>query len=180
MSILKRIYSLANDFLDSIFKLILVFFLKKNLNSDRNGSSIEEFSLNSLDHSKTDTTRGRQIKNSEKKMKKVTIMIVLVTLNFAIGWFPTHLFIIIRRVRTIDPSTNEYVFLQVFKLVAHTLSYLTPVVNVCLYAFFNENFQKPLKEICLKLACNFEKQKRLIFQTQTQRERSASLKTTPL
>ena len=115
-------------------------------------------------------------------MKKVTIMIILVTLNFAIGWLPTHLFIIIRRIRTIDPNTNEYVYLQVFKIVAHTLSYLTPVVNVCLYAFFNENFQKPLKEIYLKAFCKYDKQTRLVFNAQTngepfQKNRSGSLKT---
>ena len=135
-----------------------------------------------MDNSKAATVKSRQQKNSEQKMKKVTIMIILVTLNFAIGWLPTHLFIIIRRIRTIDPNTNEYVYLQVFKIVAHTLSYLTPVVNVCLYAFFNENFQKPLEEIYLKMVCKYDKQKRLIFTAQTkgetfQKERSASLKT---
>jgi hypothetical protein len=167
----QRVFSMVKNFKLGFFSLNQ----KKNLNTDRNGTSNEEFSLNSLENSKSATVRSRQQKNSEKKMKKVTIMIILVTLNFAIGWMPTHLFIIIRRIRTIDPNTNEYVYLQVFKIVAHTLSYLTPVINVCLYAFFNENFQKPLKEIYLKLVCKYDKNKRLIFNAQANRERSGSL-----
>ena len=121
--------------------------------------------------------RAKPKSNTDQKKKKVTIMIILVTLNFAIGWFPTHLFIIIRRLRNVDPNTNEYVYLQVFKIVAHTLSYMTPVVNVCLYAFFNENFQKPLYEIYLRMCCRYEVYKRRIYQNQN---RSCSLKTSPL
>lgn len=80
-------------------------------------------------------------------------MVVLVSLNFAVGWLPTHLFIIIKQLKKIEPGTDEYAYLQLFKTVAHTLSYLTPVINPCLYAFFNENYRAPLKEIWLKLTC---------------------------
>lgn len=44
-------------------------------------------------------------------------------------------------------------YLAVLKLVANTLSYLTPVINPCVYAFFNENFRKSFIEILYQVTC---------------------------
>lgn len=87
----------------------------------------------------------------ENKKKRVTKMVALVTLNFGICWLPTHLNIIMRSLLQ-DPA-QYYAYLALFKLTAHTLSYLTPVINPCFYAFYNENFRKSLKEIWGQVTC---------------------------
>jgi hypothetical protein len=93
---------------------------------------------------------------SESRKKKVTTMVAVVTLNFGICWFPTHLFIILRAlIESHDP--NVFSYLHAFKLVAHTLSYLTPVINPILYAFYNENFLLPLQDIWAKVTCRSTK-----------------------
>lgn len=85
----------------------------------------------------------------QKKKKRVTMMVILVTLNFGVCWMPTHLMVILRSL-----VSNPYSpYLAVLKLVANTLSYLTPVINPCVYAFFNENFRKSFIEILYQVTC---------------------------
>ncbi|RNA11054.1 kiSS-1 receptor [Brachionus plicatilis] len=100
---------------------------------------------------RVDTKKARKSKKSENRKKKVTTMVAVVTLNFGICWLPTHLFIIFK------PSLSEYPYLfpylSLFKLVAHTLSYLTPVINPCLYAFYNENFRNSFYDLCFRVSC---------------------------
>ena len=90
------------------------------------------------------------------KKRKVTIMVILVTVNFAICWLPTHLFIIIKRSVSIEQNSDAYIYLSLFKIIAHTLSYLTPVINPCLYAFFNENFRSSFHDLWLMMTCRYK------------------------
>ncbi len=78
----------------------------------------------------------------KSKTKKVTQMVAIVTLNFGICWFPTHLFALLRHFHPdlIHASNSMYIF----KIFANTLTYLTPCFNPCLYGFYNENFRTPL------------------------------------
>ncbi len=99
----------------------------------------------------------KQGSNSESRKKKVTTMVAVVTLNFGICWLPTHLFIILKRLIRVSPDSNAYVYLTIFKLIAHTLSYLTPVINPVLYAFYNENFLLPLIDIWSRITCRSAK-----------------------
>jgi hypothetical protein len=99
---------------------------------------------------------NKQQHKPQNKKRKVTIMVVLVTVNFAVCWLPTHLFIIIKRSVAIEQNSDEYIYLSLFKIIAHTLSYLTPVINPCLYAFFNENFRSSFYDLWLKLTCRYK------------------------
>ena len=82
-------------------------------------------------------------------------MVVIVTINFAVCWLPTHLFIIIKSAFFSEPDLplNAYVALTIFKQFAHTLSYLTPVINPFLYAFYNENFRSSILLFFKDITC---------------------------
>ena len=85
------------------------------------------------------------------KRQRVTKMVALVTLNFGVCWLPTHLISLLREFDSNFPyGENAQMYMYLLKLSAHTLTYITPVINPCLYAFYNENFRLPLSEI-LKL-----------------------------
>ena len=95
-------------------------------------------------------------KKSETRRRKVTKMVALVTLNFTLCWLPTHLFIIIKLLfytSEADLPLHVFTALSLFKQFAHTLSYLTPVINPCLYAFFNDNFRASMKLFFKRFSC---------------------------
>jgi hypothetical protein len=75
------------------------------------------------------------------KTKKVTKLVTLVTLNFILCWLPAHLFLLFRMILDINTITSTMLLL---KLLAHTLTYMTPVINPILYGFYNDNFRQPL------------------------------------
>ena len=81
-------------------------------------------------------------------------MVALVTLNFGICWLPTHLLIIVYRSTSEDMLYYYHPYFVSFKYFAHTLSYLTPVVNPCVYAFYNENFRTSLFDILRRVFYN--------------------------
>ncbi|CAF1096430.1 unnamed protein product [Brachionus calyciflorus] len=100
--------------------------------------------------------KSKKIKKSENRKKKVTTMVAVVTLNFGICWLPTHLFIILKT--TLGDSNPQLLpYLSLFKLFAHTLSYLTPVINPCLYAFYNENFRSCFYDLWFRMTCKSNK-----------------------
>ena len=88
---------------------------------------------------------------TRKKTRKVTKLVSVVTLNFAICWLPANFFIIL--IVFVDKLDSEFIkhYLYLFKLFAHTLSYLTPVLNPISYAFYNDKFRGPLKHICRRI-----------------------------
>lgn len=97
-------------------------------------------------------------KKSDKK-KKVTKMVAILTLNFGICWLPTHLLVIALRLFNIPEDLLNY--MRMFKLIAHTFSYTTPVINPCVYAFYNENFRTSLFDIWNRVTCKSKPSARL-------------------
>jgi hypothetical protein len=73
-------------------------------------------------------------------------MVVIVTINFAVCWLPTQLFIIIKSAFFTEPDLplNIYVFLLIFKQLAHTLSYLTSVINPILNVLYDDNLRSSI------------------------------------
>ena len=110
-----------------------------------------------LSHTNTTIMAAKQSaskKYMSKRTKKVTKMVAIVTLNFAICWLPAHLFILL--IAYIDKNKithTTYTALALFKSFAHTLSYVTPVLNPISYAFYNENFRQPLTLLFEKVNC---------------------------
>ena len=90
---------------------------------------------------------GKEQRNI-RKTRKVTKLVTVVTLNFAICWLPAHLFTVLMMFIDIqDLPNNIYAALSFFKLFAHTLSYLTPILNPIAYGYYNESFRQPLKHL---------------------------------
>nr|QVK45768.1 G protein-coupled receptor [Proales similis] len=122
---------------------------------------LANFNINTRKGPRDEAQRLRAVPNEERpasrntsnRNRKVTIMVVLFTVNFAFCWFSTHLLIIIRACINIRVESELYVYLSFFKIIAHTLSYLTPVINPCLYAFFNENFRSSLRDLFRLVRC---------------------------
>lgn len=50
-------------------------------------------------------------------------------------------------IKDMNLSPTAVTVMSIFKLIAHTLSYLTPILNPITYGFYNESFGKPLKQI---------------------------------
>lgn len=86
-------------------------------------------------------TARKSFHKVKTKNKKVLLMVAVITLNFTLCWLPTQILLLLKQFDSKFPYTNNaqhHVYL--FKIIAHTLSYLTPVINPILYAFFNRNF----------------------------------------
>lgn len=116
--------------------------MKKSNHSTQSSRTAEE-TISTLSNK-----RYRIQKNiKRKKTRKVTKLVSVVTLNFAICWLPANFFIIL--IVFVDKLDNGFIkhHLYLFKLFAHTLSYLTPVLNPISYAFYNDKFRGPLKHL---------------------------------
>jgi hypothetical protein len=65
-----------------------------------------------------------------RKKKRVTKMVIFITLVFACCWLLTHVLILLRY---FDPNfpygdhTGDVIYL--LKIIAHTLTFSTPVIN---------------------------------------------------
>jgi hypothetical protein len=75
-------------------------------------------------------------------------MVAVITLDFGVCWSLTHVLVLLRQ---FDPKFPYGVLgediIYFLKIIAHTLTYSTPVINPFLYGFYNENFRVPLADI---------------------------------
>lgn len=64
------------------------------------------------------------------RKKKVTKMVAFITIGFASSWLLTHVLVLLRY---FDPKfpygENGEDVIYLFKIIAHTLTYSTPVIN---------------------------------------------------
>ena len=75
-------------------------------------------------------------------------MVAIITLCFAACWLLTHVLGLLRHFGPrIDYGTHADDVIYLLKIIAHTLTFSTPVINPFLYGFYNENFHVPLLEI---------------------------------
>lgn len=134
-------------------KSLAKFNKQKDINGEKKDLIEASGRKGSLSENKTTTSKKtpavKQENQRKDKKKRVTMMVILVTLNFGVCWMPTHLMVILRSL----VSNPNGPYLAVLKLVANTLSYLTPVINPCVYAFFNENFRNSFIEIWYQITC---------------------------
>jgi hypothetical protein len=84
---------------------------------------------------------------AQNKTKRVSYMVAIFTFNFAICWLPTHALMIFRQLKHVQHKDPLFFYLFLFKLFAHLFSYLTPLIDPCLYAFFNDNFRISLVDL---------------------------------
>ena len=87
---------------------------------------------------------GEQAGNAQALMalqqkRKITRMIMVVVLLFALCWLPLQIFNIWFRLDKTFPRNRAT---YTFKVFAHTLSYANSCVNPFVYAFLGENFRR--------------------------------------
>ncbi|XP_054730224.1 allatostatin-A receptor-like [Anastrepha obliqua] len=80
---------------------------------------------------------------SRKGKRRVTRMVVIVVLAFAICWLPIHVILVLKALDRY-PGTPLSVMVQI---VSHVLAYTSSCVNPILYAFLSDNFRKAFRKI---------------------------------
>lgn len=76
-----------------------------------------------------------------ERIKRVTRMVAIVVMLFAVCWFPIHLITLWIQ---FDPNFPRTEAMHYFKLFGHTLSYANSCVNPFVYAFVNDGFRKTI------------------------------------
>ncbi|XP_061185583.1 galanin receptor 2a-like [Saccostrea echinata] len=81
-------------------------------------------------------------RSQTRRRGKVTRMVFIVVLLFAVCWLPVHVFQLIRIFNPHFPKTTP---VYVLKMISHTLSYANSIVNPFVYAFLNDGFRKAFR-----------------------------------
>ena len=89
---------------------------------------------------RTNVCKGRENK------KRVTKMIVVVIIVFAICWTPLQTVLLLRTLNLYDISNSSG--LVVFQILTHCLAYCNSCLNPFLYAFFSSRFREASLGAC--------------------------------
>ncbi|XP_038044829.1 G-protein coupled receptor 54-like [Patiria miniata] len=81
--------------------------------------------------------------HNARQKRKVTRMVLVVVLVFAVCWLPIHVITLWMRLDPAFPRTDPT---YIFKMAAHTLSYANSMVNPFVYAFMGENYRRYFKK----------------------------------
>lgn len=92
------------------------------------------------DRSSAHGARGQENK------KRVTRMVVVVIIAFAICWTPLQVVLLLRKFNLYDISDSGG--LVVLQIVTHCLAYCNSCLNPILYAFFSPNFRAAFLGTC--------------------------------
>ncbi|KAK2709167.1 allatostatin-A receptor-like [Artemia franciscana] len=76
--------------------------------------------------------------------KRVTRMVVIVVIIFAVCWCPVQILLILISLDVYDPTTGAGLWLLI---PAQTLAYMNSCVNPILYAFLSDNFRKAFRKV---------------------------------
>ncbi|RWS28189.1 allatostatin-A receptor-like protein [Leptotrombidium deliense] len=90
---------------------------------------------------------GQMSTESVRCKKRVTRLVVVVVVIFAVCWMPIQLVLVLK-------SFNAYPMRSVnivIQIVGQVLAYMNSCVNPILYAFLSENFRKAFRKV---IACN--------------------------
>ncbi|KAJ9584656.1 hypothetical protein L9F63_020996 [Diploptera punctata] len=86
---------------------------------------------------------GHVSAESRRGKKRVTRMVVVVVVIFAVCWFPIQLILVLKSADLYD-ITNTSVMIQI---ISHVLAYMNSCVNPILYAFLSDHFRKAFRKI---------------------------------
>ncbi|XP_030568770.1 allatostatin-A receptor [Drosophila novamexicana] len=80
---------------------------------------------------------------SRKGKRRVTRMVVVVVLAFAICWLPIHVILVLKALNMYG-GTHLTVIIQI---ISHVLAYTNSCINPILYAFLSDNFRKAFRKV---------------------------------
>lgn len=94
---------------------------------------------------------GSQRAESIRSKKRVTRMIIIVVVVFAICWLPIHIHFMIQ---SFDPYYEANILNTSFLMTANCIAYMNSCMNPILYAFLSDNFRRSFKNL---LCCKRER-----------------------
>ncbi|XP_014678603.1 PREDICTED: allatostatin-A receptor-like [Priapulus caudatus] len=97
---------------------------------------------------------GRMSRESLQSKKRVTRMVVVVVVIFALCWLPIQIIFVMTKIFDVGHSKT----LLAFQIVGQCLAYTNSCVNPILYAFLSDNFRKGFKKV---LCCGRQNMGRL-------------------
>ena len=118
---------------------------------------------------------GSQSSESMRSKKRVSKMVVIVVIVFALCWAPIQLMFLIQAFSTNMELVQSNTFIQM-RIPATCLAYMNSCVNPILYAFFSENFRKSFK----KLLCHHKGAQPLRVEFERTQARALETRTTAL
>ena len=86
---------------------------------------------------------GNQSAESLRSKKRVTRMVVMVVVIFALCWLPINVILMVKYFGTY-PESIAFVGLQI---ASNCIAYMNSCVNPLLYAFLSENFRKSFRKL---------------------------------
>lgn len=96
---------------------------------------------------------GRVSAESRRGKKRVTRMVIIVVVIFAVCWCPIQILLVLKSVELFEPNTSLGVIIQI---TSHVLAYMNSCVNPVLYAFLSDNFRKAFRKVGMKLVFLFQ------------------------
>lgn len=90
---------------------------------------------------------GHVSAESLRSKKRVTRMVVVVVVIFAVCWFPIQIVLVLKSIDAYEITP----FRLMVQITSHTLAYMNSCVNPILYAFLSDNFRKAFNKV---ISCN--------------------------
>ncbi|XP_031626002.1 allatostatin-A receptor-like isoform X2 [Contarinia nasturtii] len=84
---------------------------------------------------------------SRKGKRRVTRMVVVIVLVFAICWLPIQIILVLKSLKLYG---NSHITV-IIQIISHVLAYMNSCVNPVLYAFLSDNFRKAFRK--MKCVC---------------------------
>ncbi|CAB4054249.1 ASTA-R [Lepeophtheirus salmonis] len=103
-------------------------------------------------------------KESLRNKKRVTKLVLIVIVVFAVCWAPIQLVLILKALDLFVTNGPEDYHRIIIQILAHVLAYLNGCINPILYAFLSDNFRKAFYELLPRY-----------FSTDSQRRRARGL-----
>ncbi|XP_016971787.1 allatostatin-A receptor [Drosophila rhopaloa] len=80
---------------------------------------------------------------SRKGKRRVTRMVVVVVLAFAICWLPIHVILVLKALNLYGGSHSSVII----QIISHVVAYTNSCINPILYAFLSDNFRKAFRKV---------------------------------
>ncbi|XP_013781336.1 allatostatin-A receptor-like [Limulus polyphemus] len=88
---------------------------------------------------------GKVSAGSHKSKKRVTRMVVIVVVIFAVCWCPIQIVLLLKSLDKYELKLRPS--RVIFQVASHILAYMNSCVNPILYAFLSENFRKAFRKV---------------------------------
>ncbi|XP_028968737.1 allatostatin-A receptor-like [Galendromus occidentalis] len=91
--------------------------------------------------------RARSSAESVRSRRRVTRLVVVVVVTFAVCWAPIQVILFLKSMQMINVASN--MILLILQICSQILAYTNSCLNPILYAFLSENFRKAFRKLIL-------------------------------